>query len=307
MPPPTWSTRRSAKFGNEQMNGILLIDKPPDWTSHDVVAKLRGVLHEKRAGHSGTLDPMATGLLAVFFGRATRAVQFAENDEKEYLAALRLGTVTDTLDITGRIVSSYTPDVALSELDALLPRFIGEQEQLPPMYSAIKVNGAPLYKAARAGREVERKPRKITIFELERVGELSGDLLLRVRCSKGTYIRSLADDIGRALGCGACLSYLRRTRAGAFSVDEAATLESVYDLAARGKAESLLRPVDTLFSALPSLELTENQERVIRNGGSFSTPLADGDYRVYSKSGEFLALGSAADGRMKSVKSFFEV
>ena len=197
------------------MNGILLVDKPEGWTSHDVVAKLRGVLGERRMGHSGTLDPMATGLLIVFAGRATRAVSFSESEEKCYQARLRLGMETDTQDITGTVLRTCPQRVTRAELEAVLPRFRGEIEQVPPMYSAIKVGGQKLYEIARKGGEVARKPRSICIHELTVAGEADGDFLLNVRCSKGTYIRTLCHDIGAALGCGGVMSALRRTAVGA--------------------------------------------------------------------------------------------
>ena len=200
------------------MNGILLIDKPPLWTSNDVVSKLKGVLKERRIGHSGTLDPLATGLLAVFAGRATRAVSFAESHDKRYTAALRLGLRTDTQDISGNVISKGQTDVKDEELDRVLSCFVGEIAQTPPMYSAVRVNGKRLYELARKGIEVERKPRKITVYSIERKGRESGDIVLDIKCSKGTYIRTLCSDIGEKLGCGACMSALRRTEAGMFSV-----------------------------------------------------------------------------------------
>ena len=206
------------------MNGILLVDKPAGWTSHDVVAKLRGVLGERRMGHSGTLDPMATGLLVVFAGRATRAVSFSENHTKCYEAHLRLGLTTDTQDTTGTVLSRAERAVSRAELEAVLPQFRGDILQVPPMYSALKVDGKKLYEIARRGGEVARKARPITIEELTVLGEADGDYILRVRCSKGTYIRTLCHDIGAALGCGGVMSALRRTasiasmlRRGSFS------------------------------------------------------------------------------------------
>ena len=186
-------------------DGILIVDKPAGWTSMDVCAKIRGILREKRVGHAGTLDPMATGVLPVFVGRATKAVPFAESGEKEYLAALRLGLVTDTQDITGETLEKNDPSAVTEEqIRAVLPCFTGEIAQLPPMYSAVKVNGQRLYALARKGQNVERKPRNITVFELELTGRSpEGDFLLRCRCSKGTYLRTLCHDIGQALGCGA--------------------------------------------------------------------------------------------------------
>lgn len=291
------------------MNGILLIDKSAGWTSSDVVVKLKGVLHQRRIGHAGTLDPMATGLLTVFVGRATRAVEFAEAHDKRYTAHLRLGTVTDTQDITGTVLAQNEANVTADELRAVLARFLGEQEQTPPMYSAIKVNGKKLYEIARAGGTAERKPRRIRIDALSLIGEDAGDWVLDVRCSKGTYIRALCDDIGAALGCGGCMSALRRTAAGEFTVDAAHTLDEVIAVANSGNAEELLIPVDTLFAAHPAWRADAAAERRIRCGNEVKAAgLADGEYRVYSaETGEFLMLGRVQNGVMKTVKSFFEV
>ena len=291
------------------MNGILLIDKSAGWTSSDVVVKLKGVLHQRRIGHAGTLDPMATGLLTVFVGRATRAVEFAEAHDKRYTAHLRLGTVTDTQDITGTVLAQNEANVTADELRAVLARFLGEQEQTPPMYSAIKVNGKKLYEIARAGGTAERKPRRIRIDALSLIGEDAGDWVLDVRCSKGTYIRALCDDIGAALGCGGCMSALRRTAAGEFTVDAAHTLDEVIAAANSGNVEELLIPVDTLFAAHPAWRADAAAERRIRCGNEVKAAgLADGEYRVYSaETGEFLMLGRVQNGIMKTVKSFFEV
>ena len=290
------------------MNGILLIDKPRDWTSHDVVGKLRGILRERRIGHSGTLDPMATGLLVVFIGRATRAVEFAEAHEKEYHAGLRLGMVTDTQDVTGRVLEQCDCSVTRAELEAVLPRFQGEIQQIPPMYSAIKVQGKKLYEIARKGGEVERKPRPVTISKLEVTGEEHGDYLLDVVCSKGTYIRTLCHDIGGALGVGGTMSALRRVRAGRFSLENAYTLEQVQQAADAGRAEELLLPVDALFSEYPAVALTEKGEKRCRVGNDYPVPeTAGGICRVYGVDGAFLALARAEQGIGKTIKSFYEV
>ena len=290
------------------MNGILLIDKAEGWTSSDVVIKLKGVLRERRVGHSGTLDPMATGLLAVFVGRATRAVEFAEAHTKRYTAGLRLGVTTDTQDVTGSVLRSCQTNVAEDELKAVLTRFTGELEQLPPMYSAIKINGQKLYDIARRGGEVERRPRRITVSGISVVGRSGNDFVLDISCSKGTYIRTLCNDIGDALGCGGCMSSLRRTAAGDFSVSQAYTIDEVIAAAAAGEAGKLLLPTDSMFAALPRCTASAQDERRIKNGNEIKTPaLADGDYRVYSDSGEFLMLGRAENGRMRTIKSFFEV
>lgn len=291
------------------MNGILLVDKPTDWTSSDVVVKLKGVLHERRIGHAGTLDPMATGLLTVFVGRATRAVEFAEAHDKRYTAHLRLGVETDTQDITGTVLRQMpAPDIKNAELDAVLSRFLGEQEQIPPMYSAIKVKGQKLYDIARAGGTVERQPRKIRVDSLAVIGRDNGDYVLDIACSKGTYVRTLCHDIGATLGCGGCMSALRRTRAGEFDIASAYTLDEIISAAAKGEAEKLLLPVDVLFADKPAWRANDFAVKKIKCGNAVKAAgLAAGEYRVYSESGEFLMLGRAENGMMKTVKSFFEV
>lgn len=292
------------------MNGILLIDKPQGWTSHDVVGKLRGLLRERRIGHSGTLDPMATGLLVVFVGRATRAVEFAESDAKQYLAGLRLGIETDTQDITGNVLRQTNRTVTHEELQAILPRFTGQINQIPPMYSAIKVNGQKLYDIARRGGEVERKPRQITIHSLELAdnsGLEPGDFCLDVTCSKGTYIRTLCQDIGQALGTGGTMSSLRRVRAGGFHLRDALTIQQVEEAAKEGRAEHLLLPVDCLFAQHEKLVLTDKQTKRTLVGGQFSVSVSDGVYRFYGSDGAFLALGQVEQGVASTIKSFFEV
>ena len=287
-------------------DGILIIDKPQDWTSMDVCAKLRGMFSEKRVGHAGTLDPMATGVLPVFLGRATRAVEFAERGGKEYLATLRLGQVTDTQDVTGAVLEEHPVDVTRAELEAVLPRFTGEIQQIPPMYSALKVNGKKLYQLARQGKSVERKPRNITIFELTVTEQLNEtDYALRVRCSKGTYIRTLCHDIGAALGCGGTMASLRRTEAAGFDLSRAVTLAEVQAAADAGRQNELLLPVDTYFGAYPAVTVEGKAERLCRNGNAFPHAGEDGRFRVYAAEGEFLMLGERKDGVMTTVKSFF--
>lgn len=287
-------------------SGIIVIDKPSDWTSMDVCAKLRGRFHEKRVGHGGTLDPMATGVLPVFLGRATRAVTFASESEKEYQFGLKLGVVTNTQDVTGEIVRQ-TPFIGTAEdLLAVLPKFRGNIQQVPPMYSAIKINGQKLYDLARKGREVERAPRPVTIHALELEDQLGPDeFLLRVRCSKGTYVRTLCHDIGAAVGCGGCMSSLRRTMAAGFTLADSVTLDAV--LQADDPA-ALLLPVDAYFSGYPDLVADPEQEKRIRNGAALPMPgLPDGRYRVYGQDGTFLALSQGENGVLTTVKSFYEV
>ena len=289
------------------MNGILLIDKPAGWTSSDVVAKLRGILHERRIGHSGTLDPMATGLLVVFVGRATRAVEFAENHAKRYRAALRLGLVTDTQDSTGTPLSVCGQTVTREELEAVLAHFRGEITQIPPMYSAIKIKGQKLYEIARRGGQVERQPRPVSISRLDLLGYKDSDWLLDVCCSKGTYIRTLCHDIGQALGCGGCMSGLRRLEAGVFSLENAYTLEQVQQASDSGTAQSLLIPVDTLFKDYGEMTLNAADEKRLRCGNGIPCTALDGQYRVYGSTGDFLAICRAEEGKLITIKSFFEV
>jgi tRNA pseudouridine55 synthase len=284
-------------------DGIVIIDKPTDWTSMDVCAKLRGILKTKKVGHAGTLDPMATGVLPVFVGQATRAVSFAEKGEKEYLAGVRLGLVTNTQDVTGEVLERRPVTVSRAELEAVLPRFSGEILQIPPMYSAIKIGGKKLYELARQGKEVERKPRGVTIFSLTVEGQVNEtDYLLRCRCSKGTYVRTLAHDIGRALGCGACLYSLRRTMAAGFTLEDAVTLDDVQE---RGAAA--LQGVDTYFREYPAYRIAEPlQNARCRNGNPvFAEGLSNGVYRVYGTDGAFLCLSRAENGKLISIKNFF--
>ena len=358
-------------------NGILIVDKPAGWTSQDVAAKLRGVFHEKRVGHGGTLDPMATGVLPIFLGRATRAVPFFEHADKVYEAVLRLGLVTDTQDTTGRVLEEHPVDITQEQLEAVLPRFRGPIQQIPPMYSAVKVNGQKLYALARKGQEVEREARTVVIHSLEgsrikdqgsgnagemqnaecrmqndawaggrvpslqadadlegsrikdqgsgsagemqnaecrmqndpcadgRVPSLQTDYLLRVHCSKGTYVRTLCHDIGAALGCGGCMAALRRTRAGRYGIEQAHSLDEIL---ADPNPERFLLPVDSLFADRPRCTINEAGEKKLRNGASLRTgKLADGEYRVYGPGGDFLALCAVSHGELTTIKSFFEL
>ena len=283
-------------------NGIILVDKPADWTSHDVVEKLRGILHERRVGHSGTLDPMATGLLTVFVGRATRAVQFAETHNKHYVASLRCGYSTDTQDTSGRVTAQTGISPTEAELTDVLPEFTGEISQIPPMYSAIKVSGKKLYELARKDETVERKPRTVNISELSLVGHDGDDFVLSVSCSKGTYIRTLCNDIGERLGCLACMSALRRTNAGPFDVRDAHTLSEIAE-----DPERYIIPVDSLFSEHPAIGFSAAQTAKLKCGNILNVSAKNGTYRVYGENGDFLALANVSAGKLKTIKSFFEV
>lgn len=285
-------------------NGIIIIDKPAGWTSMDVCAKLRGILKTKKVGHAGTLDPMATGVLPVFVGQATRAVSFAEDGEKEYIAGLRLGRTTDTQDISGETLDTHPVLTGREDLLHLLPRFTGEIQQVPPMYSAVKIGGQKLYQIARRGGEIQRPARPVTVYELELLDQTGpGDYTLRIRCSKGTYVRTLCHDIGQALGCGGCMAALRRTMAAGFTLSDAVTLEQV-----QAEGEILLRPVDSLFRDRPAYVLpTPWAVARCRNGNpvSVSEPLPEGEYRVYDPEGDFLCLSRLEGGVLTSIKNFF--
>lgn len=287
-------------------NGVIIVDKPQDWTSMDVCAKLRGVFHEKRVGHAGTLDPMATGVLPVFIGRATRAVDFVSEGEKEYVAGLLLGVTTDTQDITGTPLPAPAPSLLPTReaVEEALKGFVGDIEQLPPMYSAIKIKGKKLYELARKGVEVERKPRKITIFELELLDQTAPDRYrLRVVCSKGTYIRTLCHDVGEKLGCGGCMAALRRTRVGRFTLAEARTLE---DILSSEDPTALLTGVEECFDA-PKAVISGLALKRALCGNPFPLKKADGTYRIFDEAGNFLLLGQCNGQECKLIKSFYEV
>lgn len=286
------------------MDGIVIVDKPQGWTSQDVTARLRRVFGTRRIGHGGTLDPMATGVLPVFVGRATRAVEFFEHAEKTYETVLRLGITTDTEDMTGTVLTEENVSFTEEQLQETLAAFRGEILQIPPMYSALKVNGQKLCDLARKGKTVERQPRPITIHELTLVERGENTLRLRVRCSKGTYIRTLCKDIGEKLGCGGCMESLRRVAAGEYAIDEAVPLQTLLDTE---EPEKYLRAVDTMFRNYPAVTLTSNQETRCRNGNAFSVSLAPGTYRAYSQTGEFLMLAKVDGGVMSTIKSFFQV
>ena len=286
------------------MNGIVIVDKPQEWTSQDVTARLRRVFNTRRIGHGGTLDPMATGVLPVFVGRATRGVEFFEHAEKAYETVLRLGRTTDTEDVFGNTLTEQEVSLTQEQFLAILPKFRGKIQQVPPMYSALKVNGQKLCDLARKGKEVERQPREIEIFELECLEFNGSTARLRVKCSKGTYIRTLCKDIGEALGCGGCMEALRRIQAGEYAIAEAIPLQELLETA---EPEKYLRGVDTMFRNYPEVTLTANQEKRCRCGNSFSVKMEDGTYRAYGKDGEFLMLAKVEEGLMSTIKSFFEV
>ncbi len=286
------------------MNGIVIVDKPAGWTSQDVTARLRRVFNTRRIGHGGTLDPMATGVLPVFVGRATRGVEFFEHAEKTYEATIRLGLTTDTEDVSGNVLEEKDVSVSEAEFLGILPQFRGKIQQIPPMYSALKVNGQKLCDLARKGKAVERQPREIEIFRLECLAFSGKTARLLVHCSKGTYIRTLCKDIGAALGCGGCMEALRRVTAGEYTIAESIPLETLLEAQ---DPENYLRPVDSMFRSYPQITLTANQEKRCRNGNAFSIALEAGTYRAYSQTGEFLMLAKVEAGVMSTIKSFWDV
>ena len=281
------------------MNGILCINKPQEYTSFDVVARIRGMSKTKRVGHSGTLDPMATGVLPVFIGNATKACDLLPDSDKRYVAGFRLGATSDTLDCYGTLLSERKSHVRVDELSAALDNFRGEIEQIPPMYSAVRVNGQRLYDIARQGGEVERAPRRVTVWELHLLSfdDAAQTGKLEIKCSKGTYIRSLISDLGELLGPGGMMTSLIRTEAGGFTLADCVTLEEAQQLTASGELEGRLLPVDRIFSELPAIRLGEVQSIKYRNGVRLDLNRvrhrdADGYHRVYDHNGVFLGLSS---------------
>lgn len=250
------------------MNGILCVNKPQDFTSFDVVAKLRGILGMKRLGHAGTLDPMATGVLPVFVGTATKVCDIMPDNSKSYSAGFRFGQTTDTQDITGNILTISGKSVSHDDICAVLPDFIGKIMQIPPMYSAVQVNGQRLYDLARQGIEVERKPRRIEVNSLKLSGydEIRREGFLEIDCGKGTYIRTIIHDIGEKLGCGGIMTSLIRTSASGFTLDDCYTFEEIQQARGENRLESLILPVERVFNSLPKLRLNEHQTRMYKNG-----------------------------------------
>ncbi len=251
------------------IHGITTIFKEEGFTSHDVVAKMRGICGQKKIGHTGTLDPMATGVLPVCLGNATKLCDMLADRDKEYVAELLLGVETDTQDITGKVQAEHPVDAGQEDVRQAAASFVGEYQQIPPMYSALKVQGKKLYELARAGKEVERRPRPVTIYELEILEYALPVVRFRAVCSKGTYIRTLAADIGAALGCGGTMKSLQRTRVGEFRLEEARTLGEIQKLRDGGQLSAVVRPVDSVFSNCPALHIREDCCRLLDNGNAF--------------------------------------
>lgn len=288
------------------INGVIIINKEQGFTSHDVVAIMRKILGTKKVGHTGTLDPQATGVLPICVGKGTKASDMLLNSDKEYVARVRLGTTTDTEDIWGEVLN--TTDCSHITYDMVCSAtkdFVGEIEQLPPMYSAVKIGGKKLYEYARSGVEVERKSRKVIIHNIAVENFSEGEFTLRVSCSKGTYIRTLCADIGKKLGVGACMSGLIRTKSSVFTLDMAKTIDEVKELASEGNIQKHIISVDALFAELPEIHLNDDYTAKILNGMFLSIPYPKGKYRVYSAKGEFICIGKAEGGLLKIVKNFY--
>lgn len=295
------------------LNGILCINKPQGFTSFDVVAKLRGILKTKKIGHAGTLDPMATGVLPVFVGNATKACDIMPDSRKAYRASFRLGLTSDTQDSTGTVLSTAEVHCSAEDIEKLLPEFTGDIMQIPPMYSAVSVNGKRLYELARQGIEIEREPRPVTILalSLEEFSEETGEGVFMVECSKGTYIRTVIHDIGSRLGCGGVMTDLVRTVSNGFALSDTVTLDAVQQLADEGRAESLLMPVERVFEKLPDIYLDANCTKLYRNGVKLYTDrigIRNKDetvrYRVFSDENTFMGLAFVKDGCLRVFKNF---
>ena len=292
------------------MQGILIVDKPTDWTSFDVIAKLRGILGTRKLGHSGTLDPMATGVLPVFCGGASKAVDLQLDHTKAYRATLKLGARTDTGDVTGTVLETAPVTAGEKELLEVLPRFVGPRMQTPPMYSAVKINGQPLYKLARQGMEVERKARHIEILSIQYEGSpAENEYTLTVKCSKGTYIRVLLEEIAEAMGQKGTMSALRRVAAGVYTEADAHSLEEIQAAKSAGPEalQALMLPVESVFTSLPLLVADERVEQHLYNGCPTSRyPAADGRYLVRNAQGQFLGLANITGGVLRVEKLFVE-
>lgn len=294
------------------MTGIIIIDKPQGITSFGAVARVRRICGTKKCGHTGTLDPMATGVLTVMLGGATRFCELLESHDKSYIASFRLGTVTDTLDITGAVLESREVNSTERQVREAAESFVGEIDQLPPMYSAVSVNGQRLYDLARQGIEVERTPRKVKIFSIDflSANAETGEYEIAVSCSSGTYIRTLIADIGEKLGCGAVMTALCRTSANGFDISDSVTLEQLEAAANEGRLGELTLPVDKALGGYGSVTVTPAQASRFLNGGElFLARLkisGEGLFRVYSPQGDFLGIGETQDEYLKVRRVFHD-
>ncbi len=286
---------------NDTMNlcGIICIDKPENYTSFDVVARMRGICRTKKIGHAGTLDPMATGVLPLFLGRATKACAILPDQNKRYRASFRLGITTDTQDITGKVLKERPVTASAQEVREALQGFVGDILQLPPMYSAVQVGGQRLYDLARQGIEVEREPREVSILSIDLLEESpeTGEYTIDVLCAKGTYIRTLCHDLGEKLGCGAALTKLRRTMAAGFTEADCITLEQAEELLANQELAGRVLPVEKAFAPLYRVDLSEKQAKMYQNGVKLDPKKTrcshvEGDIAVYGPGDVFLGVSA---------------
>ena len=297
-------------------HGMINVYKEKGFTSHDVVAKLRGICKQKNIGHTGTLDPDAVGVLPVCLGCATRLCDMLTDKDKEYVAVLRLGITTDTQDATGKVLAEKEVSVSEEEVRAVIASFEGEQLQIPPMYSALKVNGKKLYELAREGKEIERKARPIVVHEIEILSENMPEFTIRVKCSKGTYIRTICYDIGQKLSCGGVMVSLKRTKVGNFGIEDAYTLSQIEDMAKEGKLCEILLPVEKVFEKLPEIRVKETAMKALLNGNQLKKEeilmlsdeaLKAEEVRVYGADGRFYGVYGYQEGRKLfcPIKMFF--
>ena len=297
-------------------HGMINVYKEKGFTSHDVVAKLRGICKQKKIGHTGTLDPDAVGVLPVCLGCATRLCDMLTDKDKEYVAVLRLGITTDTQDATGKVLAEKEVSVSEEEVRAVIASFEGEQLQIPPMYSALKVNGKKLYELAREGKEIERKARPIVVHEIEILSENMPEFTIRVKCSKGTYIRTICHDIGQKLSCGGVMVSLKRTKVGNFGIEDAYTLSQIEDMAKEGKLCENLLPVEKVFEKLPEIRVKETAMKALLNGNQLKKEeilmlsdeaLKAEEVRVYGADGRFYGVYGYQEGRKLfcPIKMFF--
>lgn len=296
-------------------NGVINVYKEAGFTSHDVVAKLRGILHQKKIGHTGTLDPDAQGVLPICLGKATRLCDMLADHDKVYEAVLCLGITTDTQDMSGRILQEREVFVGEAQIAACIQSFVGEQMQVPPMYSAIKINGKKLYELAREGKEVERKARKVFFHEIEILSMELPEVTIRVHCSKGTYIRTLCHDIGETLGCGGCMKTLLRTRVERFTLEEAKTLGDIQRMADDGTLDKILIPVDEMFSQYPKCSVNEAGDKLVHNGNRILQEHLLGEekaaeqnewIRIYDSKDEFIGIFEKIGAYFTPVKMFYQ-
>lgn len=294
------------------MTGIIIIDKPKDMTSFGAVARVRRICGEKKCGHTGTLDPMATGVMTVMLGGATRFCELLPSHDKAYVASFKLGMRTDTLDITGKVLETKAVDSTAEQVRETLKDFVGDISQLPPMYSAVSVNGQRLYDLARQGIEVERKSRDVTVFSIDLLeeNEADGEYKIAVECSSGTYIRTLVDDLGAKLGCGAVMTELRRTKANGFSLDDAVTIEELQQMSENGELSKALVSVDKALEEYPPITVTQPQAKRFSNGGELDLqrlkcPKMLGIYRIYDPDGKFMGLGEIGQSDSLTIRRVY--